>query len=142
MAKRPYTTIPRPNIPPRMQFAGFEPVERTSTRYSKRNFKVPKPGLKGGAMNLNERKLSKLFGRLASRDYKALARIVETADLIEAAGRLWLLAPADINLIRDLSMFGEQTADMEPEEDDDQDNDSGGYCANGYSEDAEPEHAF
>lgn len=62
--------------------------------------------------------LAWLLGSLAPDERQALAQIVDTADLFQAAGRDWLLVPADAGLIDRLATFAEAGADLEPGDDD------------------------
>lgn len=74
-------------------------------------------------MTTNEADLSIALGNLAPYERQVLLRIVETLDVIEAAGREWLLVPADAALLHCLAMFESFAADLEPETDDDRHND-------------------
>lgn len=61
---------------------------------------------------------------LTPDERRALRAIVAGADLIEAAGRRYLLAPVDDRTLDVLSAFEADMEDREPEEDDDSDDDN------------------
>jgi len=141
MAKSIHSTTTFPNISRRMRLAGFEPAKRQSTRYSSRNMVVPKPEYRPGTMFCTERKIIKRLGFLIPSERRVLNQIVDTLDVIDAADRQWLLVPADTQLLHSLAMYESWAADLEPQDDDDKDNDAGGWYEGGYTEDHELEHA-
>ncbi len=69
------------------------------------------------------------ISEVAPPERKALAQIVETADVLLVGDRSWLLVPADARLLDTLAAFGAEAEDCEPfmedeiETDDDTNND-------------------
>ena len=78
---------------------------------------------------LPEADLAFAIGKLAPPERKALAQIVETADVLMVDGKPWLLLQADTRLLDTLAAFGAEAEDREPfmedeiESDDDTTND-------------------
>lgn len=62
---------------------------------------------------LPETHLAFVIGTLAPPERRALAQIVETADLLEVDGSTWLLVPADARLLDILATFGTEAEDRE-----------------------------
>jgi hypothetical protein len=79
---------------------------------------IPKPRGRRRARfipSLPEGELARSLGRLAPAERKALARVVETADLITVGEREWLLVPAPGDLLDALAAFGAEHVDLEPD---------------------------
>ncbi len=64
-------------------------------------------------------------GSLAPDERLALRQIVATADVFEAGGGTWLLAPAPPELVDALAVVGAADEDREPDDDPDEDDDPG-----------------
>lgn len=111
------------SIHPKMRVAGFVPAS-PQKRTRRSDMLLPKPAKQNVIKALNDQKLAWYLGRRAPRDMRALTRICETADIIEAAGETWLLVQADSCLIDDLASFQAELTDLEPEVDDDKDSDN------------------
>ena len=98
-------------------------------RPSRRHMLIPKGAFRPFIPVLPEADLAFAIGRLAPPERKALAQIVETADVLMVENRSWLLVPADARLLDALAAFGAEAEDREPfmedevESDDDTTND-------------------
>ncbi len=73
---------------------------------------------------LPEAELAFAIGKLAPPERKALAQIVETADVLLVGDRSWLLVPADPRLLDTLAAFGAEAEDREPFMDDEVETDN------------------
>lgn len=86
-----------------------------------RHARCPKPRVHNFVPAVRDEKLSRLIGRLAPPERRALAQIAETADLLIIEGRPWLLIQATDRLVDALAAFGAELEDREPTDLDDAD---------------------
>lgn len=98
----------------------------------KRHALVPKPsGVERRKLPaIEETELAFLLGSLAPDERKALAAIVETADLIQVGGSSFLLAPVTPAMLDTLAAFGEceeRENDLEDEPSEDPEPDTGDH---------------
>ncbi len=83
-------------------------------RLSRRHMLCPKGAFRPFVPVLPEADLAFAIGKLAPPERKALAQIVETADVLLVGDRSWLLVPADARLLDTLTAFGAEAEDRKP----------------------------
>ena len=84
-----------------------------SGRPSRRHMLIPEGAFRPFVPVLPEAELAFAIGKLAPPERKALAQIVETADVPLVENRSWLLVPADARLLDTLAAFGAEAEDRE-----------------------------
>lgn len=78
-----------------------------------RHFLIPKLGLPGYVPAMSDVELSWIIGGLMPEERRALAKIIDAADLLTVEGQAYLVAPVDNETLDTLAAFEAEAAERE-----------------------------